>query len=139
MSEKKYIPHYGDLDRMRYEPLLRTKSRAYQMVCWQGFLGTHEFFLSRSLRGWGYLLFSTATLGSFIWSWELGILLVVINAGITWASIKMVATSSPNHEIYSGTCEPIFQGIHMLSQRSILWNINFWQNQEPTDPPPPDL
>ena len=41
MSEK-YVPNYGDLERFRYERLIRTKSRAYQIACWQGYLGTHE-------------------------------------------------------------------------------------------------
>ncbi|QRZ61574.1 hypothetical protein [Rothia sp. ZJ932] len=52
-------PRYEDFDDFRSEPLIRARFRAYQIACWQGYLGTHEFFLGHSLRGWGILLFTS--------------------------------------------------------------------------------
>lgn len=129
----KYIPNYGDLENFRYERLTRTKSRAYQIACWQGYLGTHEFFLGRSIRGWVILLYTMLSAGSFLVDWKLGLLMVVSVVGLNVASVKTIAKSSPDDEIYGDLCGSLFHSFHMLGSRSIVWGTNFWKGKEPTD------
>lgn len=129
----KYVPNYGDLERFRYERLVRTKSRAYQIACWQGYLGTHEFFLGRTIRGWAILLYTMLSAGSFLADWKLGLLMVMSVVAFNVASIKAIAKSDPNDEIYGELCGSLFYSLHILGSMSILWGTNFWKGKEPTD------
>lgn len=128
-----YVPNYGDLDDFRYERLPRTKSRTYQLACWQGYLGTHEFFLGRSLRGWAVLLYSTASLGMFMYSWILGVLMVLGVAALNLVSVRAIAATDPESDIYGEPCGATFQSIQMITARGLLWDTNFWKGKEPTD------
>ena len=138
MSEK-YVPNYGDLERFRYERLIRTKSRAYQMACWQGYLGTHDFFLGNNLRGWATLLLTMATASLLVYEWILGLLLLILVIGLNITAVRAIAASDPNSDIYGEECGPVFHSLHMVSSFSIMWDINLWKGKTPTDPPPPDM
>lgn len=134
-----YVPNYGDLDNLRYERLLRTRSRAYQMACWQGYLGTHEFFLGRTWRGWATLLFTMVAACSFIVEWLLGLALIVCVVGLNMVAVRAIAASDPDAPPYGEPCGAMFQSVHMLAANSIAWDLNFWKGKEPTDPAPPDM
>lgn len=138
MNEK-YVPNYGDLERFQYERLIRTKSRAYQMACWQGYLGTHDFFLGNSLRGWATLLLAMATVPLLVYEWILGLLLLILVIGLNITAVRAIAASDPNSDIYGEECGPVFHSLHMVSSFSIMWDINLWKGKTPTDPPPPDM
>lgn len=130
----RYVPNYGDLENFRYERLVRTKSRAYQIVCWQGYLGTHEFFLGRTFRGWIILLFTTLSFLSFFIDFLLGFVLLVCVISINMVNIRYIASTDPNSDIYGDECGPIFYSLHMISRFSLLWDTNFWEGKDPTDP-----
>ncbi|WP_237208231.1 hypothetical protein [Rothia nasimurium] len=138
MSEK-YVPTYGDLDRFRYERLIRTKSRAYQIACWQGYLGTHNFFLGNTLKGWATLLLTMAAASLLIIEWLLGLLLLACVIGLNVAAVRALAASDPASEAYGEECGAVFHGLHMVSSLSIMWDTNLWKGKTPTDPPPPDM
>ncbi|WP_346875516.1 hypothetical protein [Rothia sp. (in: high G+C Gram-positive bacteria)] len=138
MNEK-YVPNYGDLERFRYERLIRTKSRAYQMACWQGYLGTHDFFLGNNLRGWATLLLAMATVPLLVYEWILGLLLLILVIGLNITAVRAIAVSDPNSDIYGEECGPVFHSLHMVGSFSIMWDINLWKGKTPTDPPPPDM
>ncbi|WP_237218531.1 hypothetical protein, partial [Rothia nasimurium] len=134
MSEK-YVPTYGDLDRFRYERLIRTKSRAYQIACWQGYLGTHNFFLGNTLKGWATLLLTMAAASLLIIEWLLGLLLLACVIGLNVAAVRALAASDPASEAYGEECGAVFHGLHMVSSLSIMWDTNLWKGKTPTDPP----
>ena len=136
---KKYVPNYGDLDNFAHQKVIRTKSRAYQMACWQGYLGTHEFFLGHSLRGWCIFGFTLFTASSFRYSWELGLVLVLFVAAINYGYVQAIAQSDPEDEIYGQECGGTFHSLTALTSRNIFWGINYWKGQEPSDPAPPDM
>lgn len=129
-----YVPCYGDLDDFRYEPLIRTKSRAYQIACWQGYLGTHEFFLGRSLRGWATALFTFCSAVALFSEPLLGVPMLLGVIGLNIASIRSIAATEPNSELYGKPCGTVFYSLHVISRFSLLWGVNFWKGQEPTDP-----
>lgn len=129
-----YIPNYGDLDNFRYEPLIRTKSRAYQIACWQGYLGTHEFFLGRYVRGWCILGFTFLSVISAILEPVLGIPLIICVILLNIMCVRYIADTDPYDSLYGDYCGPIFHGIHMISKLSFLWGVNYWGDKTPTDP-----
>lgn len=138
MSEK-YVPNYGDLERFRYERLIRTKSRTYQMACWQGYLGTHDFFLGNNLRGWAALLLTMTTASLLVYEWILGLLLLILVICLNITAVRAIAASDPASAIYGQECGAVFHSLHMVSSFSITWDINLWKGKTPTDPPPPDM
>lgn len=135
----KYVPNYGDLDHFSYQRVVRTKSRTYQMACCQGYLGTHEFFLGHSLRGWSILSFTMLTAGSFRYSWELGLVLLLFVAAINYGNVQAIARSDPQDEAYGQECGSTFHSLTALTTRNIFWGINYWKGQEPTDLLPDDM
>lgn len=133
------MPNYGDLERFRYERLIRTKSRTYQIACWQGYLGTHEFFLGNSAKGWATLTLTMVAVSSAFYEWWLGLILIISVIGLNIAAVQHIAATDPTSDIYGKECGPVFHGFHMVGPLSLMWDVNFWKDEPPTDPPPPDM
>lgn len=129
-----YVPNYGDLDDFQYERLVRTKSRSYQIACWQGYLGTHEFFLGRSLRGFAILSISYISFMALIWNILLGVPCLILVISLYLRNIRKIAESDPNGALYGEICGPVFYAFHVVGNFSILWDVNFWKGKTPTDP-----
>lgn len=129
-----YVPNYGDLDDFQYERLVRTKSRAYQIACWQGYLGTHEFFLGQSLKGFIIWFITVASFITLLFEWLLGIPCLILVGALYLRSIRKIAESDPNGALYGEICGPVFYAFHVVGNFSILWDMNFWKGKTPTDP-----
>lgn len=141
MREKreKYVPNYGDLERFRSERLIRTKSRTYQIACWQGYLGSHEFFLGNRAKGGATLTLTMVAAGSAFYEWWLGLILILSAIGLNVIAVRRIAATDPASNIYGEKCGPLFHSFHIVGSLSLMWDVNFWRDQIPTDPPPPDM
>ncbi|MDY6051821.1 MAG: hypothetical protein SPI83_05355, partial [Rothia sp. (in: high G+C Gram-positive bacteria)] len=112
---------------------------AYQIACWQGYHGTHEFFLGNTFKGWATLLLTVAAAGLLIYGWILGLLLLILAICLNIAAVRAIAASDPSSDIYGEECGAVFHSLHTMSLFSIIWGINLWKDKTPTDPPPPDM
>lgn len=130
-----YIPQYGDLDPLIHkgESLPRTKSGAYQIACWSGWSGAHEFYLGRNLRGFMHLALTIVSVGFLFRNIWIGIILILLNAIVVYVAIQRIAKSSPKDSIYSGRVKSGFHPFGFLFARGLLWDTDLWKGKRPAD------
>lgn len=130
-----YVPQFGDLNprHMNHTPVPRTKSRTYQMACWSAWLGGHDFFLGRTFAGAIHYAFTIAMALSWLYSWQLFLSMVALNASWCVLSIPKIALSRTDDPIYSGCTPSWFFPSMRIVLINILWGLNFWKNSSPAD------